>query len=134
MGGYGAILVAELYPRRFRAVAAISPAVWTSYAQAAAVSPAAYDSAAQFAAYDMVTHAAALARTPVRIASGLADPFHPGVVALADRLGTLPRSCSRAGATPGRSSTPSCPRRLRSSGHTSVADPTQICQRSSAEN
>jgi hypothetical protein len=33
-----------------------------------------------------VTHAASLARTPVRIASGLDDPFHPGVVALASAL------------------------------------------------
>lgn len=87
MGGYGAVLLAELHPRLFRAVAAISPAVWTSYAQAAAVNPGAYDSAAQFARYDAVTHAATIARTPVRIASGYADPFHPGVVALAERLG-----------------------------------------------
>ncbi|HUD69875.1 MAG TPA: alpha/beta hydrolase-fold protein [Acidimicrobiales bacterium] len=87
MGGYGAILVAELYPRPFGAVAAISPAVWTSYAQAMAVNPGAYDSASQFASYDAVTHAAALARTPVRIASGFADPFHPAVVGLTERLG-----------------------------------------------
>lgn len=52
------------------------------------MNPAAYDSVAQFARYDVVTHAAALARTPVRIASGYADPFHPGVVALTQRLGT----------------------------------------------
>ncbi len=34
MGGYGAILFAERHPERFSAVAAISPAIWTSYAQA----------------------------------------------------------------------------------------------------
>jgi pimeloyl-ACP methyl ester carboxylesterase len=34
MGGYGAILLAEKYPEPIRAVAAISPAIWTSYAQA----------------------------------------------------------------------------------------------------
>ena len=88
MGGYGAVLFGELHPQLFRAVAAISPAVWTSYAQASGVNAAAYDSAAQFARYDAVTHAALLDRTPVRIASGFEDPFHPGVVALADALGS----------------------------------------------
>lgn len=40
-------------------------------------------SAADFAANDVVTHAAALAGTPVRVASGLDDPFQPGVAVLA---------------------------------------------------
>jgi S-formylglutathione hydrolase FrmB len=31
MGGFGALLLAEKYPRLFAAVAAVSPAVWTSY-------------------------------------------------------------------------------------------------------
>ena len=39
MGGYGAILLAEKYPDLIRAVAAISPAIWTSYDQAQAVNP-----------------------------------------------------------------------------------------------
>ena len=86
MGGYGAILFAELHSSLFSAVAAISPAVWTSYAQASAVNAGAYDSAVQFARYDVVAHAGAIAHTPVRVASGFADPFHPGVVALAERL------------------------------------------------
>jgi pimeloyl-ACP methyl ester carboxylesterase len=42
MGGYGAILVAEKYPNLIGAVAAISPAIWTSYAQARSVNPGAY--------------------------------------------------------------------------------------------
>ena len=88
MGGYGALLFAECYPRLFSAVAAISPAIWTSYSQADAVNAEAYNDAAQFARYDAVTHTSALAGTPVRIASGYADPFHPGVVALASRLGS----------------------------------------------
>ena len=87
MGGYGAILFAELHPELFRAVGAISPAIWTSYAQADGVNSLAYNSAAQFARYDAVTHTGALADTPVCIASGDADPFHPGVVALCDELG-----------------------------------------------
>ncbi len=86
MGGYGALLVAEKQPQLVAAVAAISPAVWTSYSQASAANPGAYASAADFAADDVVTHTAALAGKPVRIASGLDDPFHPGVVALGHAL------------------------------------------------
>jgi S-formylglutathione hydrolase FrmB len=83
MGGYGAILVAEKYPDLVSAVAAISPAVWTSYDQARAVNRGAYASAADFAANDVVTHAKGLDGIPVRIASGNSDPFHPGVETLA---------------------------------------------------
>ncbi len=89
MGGYGALLLAEKYPDLIRAVAAISPAIWTSYEQARTANPAAYASAADFAEDDAVTHAESLAGTPVRVASGNDDPFHPGVVALA---GALPRT------------------------------------------
>jgi enterochelin esterase-like enzyme len=86
MGGYGALILAEKYPDTFAAVAAISPAVWTTYAQAQAANQGAYTSAADFAAYDAVTHASALADTPVRLASATDDPFHPGVIALAAEL------------------------------------------------
>lgn len=86
MGGYGAILLAEKFPRLISAVAAIGPAVWTSYQQAQAVNRQAYASAADFAANDVVTHAAALAGKPVRVASGLDDPFQPGVAVLARAL------------------------------------------------
>ncbi|HXQ61321.1 MAG TPA: alpha/beta hydrolase-fold protein [Acidimicrobiales bacterium] len=86
MGGYGALLMAEKHPGLFAAVAAISPAVWTTYAEAEGANPGAYASAFDFAANDAVTHAGALAQTPVRVASGLSDPFHPGVVALVKRL------------------------------------------------
>lgn len=86
MGGYGALLLAEKYPAVFGAVAAISPAIWTSYEQARAVNATAYSSAAAFTANDAVTHAAALADTPVRVASGANDPFHPGVLALSHVL------------------------------------------------
>ncbi len=87
MGGYGAIVVAERYPALVRAVAAISPAIWTTYAEARGANPGAYSSARDFAAYDAVTHAAALAGIPVRLASGLDDPFQPGVRAMAAALG-----------------------------------------------
>lgn len=89
MGGYGAVLLAEKHPEVFSAVAAISPAIWTSYEQARSANAGAYASATDFASDDAVTHAAALAHTPVRVASGTDDPFHPGVVALAQ---ALPRS------------------------------------------
>ena len=86
MGGYGALLLAEKYPHLIAAVAAISPAIWTSYAQAHAANPGAYASPAAFTANDAVTHAAALARIPVRVAAGYDDPFYPGVQALARAL------------------------------------------------
>lgn len=87
MGGYGAILLAEKHPALISAVAAIGPAIWTSYAQARATNPGAYASAAAFAAADAVTHAPALAGVAVRVGSGLSDPFRPGVEAL---VGALP--------------------------------------------
>jgi S-formylglutathione hydrolase FrmB len=86
MGGYGALLLAEKRPDLISGAAAISPAIWTSYAQARAANAGAYASAADFAADDAVTHAAALARVPVRIAVGFGDPFYPGVQALARAL------------------------------------------------
>lgn len=90
MGGYGALLLAEKHPRLITAVAAISPAIWTSYAQARAANGEAYTSAADFAANDAVTHAAALARTPVRLAAGYDDPFYPGARAMAAALSRRP--------------------------------------------
>lgn len=89
MGGYGAILLAEKYPGLIGAVAAISPAIWTSYAPARSANAGAYASAADFAADNAVTHAAALATVPVRVASGYSDPFYPGVQTL---VRALPRN------------------------------------------
>jgi pimeloyl-ACP methyl ester carboxylesterase len=89
MGGYGALLLAERHPRLIAVVAAISPAVWTSYAQAHAANPGAFTSAREFAENDVITRAATLHGIPVRVASGRDDPFHTGVIALAR---ALPRS------------------------------------------
>ncbi len=86
MGGYGALLLAEKYPHLITVVAAISPAIWTSYAQARAANAGAYASAAAFTANDAITHAGALARLPVRVATGYDDPFYPGVRVLARAL------------------------------------------------
>jgi pimeloyl-ACP methyl ester carboxylesterase len=82
MGGYGALILAERYPQLISAVAAISPAIWTSYTEARTANPGAYASAEDFDAADAVTHARMLAGKPVRVASGDDDPFHPGVEAL----------------------------------------------------
>ncbi len=85
-GGYGAILLAEKFPGRFAAVAAISPAIWTSYGEAHDADPGAYSSPESFVAADAVIHAVALEGKPVRVASGDDDPFHPGVEVLAAAL------------------------------------------------
>jgi pimeloyl-ACP methyl ester carboxylesterase len=86
MGGYGSLLLGEKHPDLISAVAAISPAVWTTYAQARDANAGAFASAAAFTDDDVVTHASALRGTPVRVASGTADPFHPGVEALVRAL------------------------------------------------
>jgi pimeloyl-ACP methyl ester carboxylesterase len=86
MGGYGALLLAEKFPDLISSVAAISPAIWTSYDQARSANPGAYASESDFDSDDAVTHASALRGIPVRVASGNDDPFHPGVVALANAL------------------------------------------------
>ncbi len=81
MGGYGALVLGERFPRTFTAVAAISPAIWTTYDEARTANAGAYASAAAFRSDDAVTHAGALAGMPVRVVSGADDPFHDGVVA-----------------------------------------------------
>jgi predicted esterase len=91
MGGYGALLLAERNRGVIAAVAAISPAIWATYAEARSVNAGAFASAADFARDDVITHASALSGIPVRIASGSSDPFHPGVEALAR---VLPPSAS----------------------------------------
>jgi pimeloyl-ACP methyl ester carboxylesterase len=68
------------------AVAAISPAVWTSLSQARAANRGAYASASAFSADDVVAHTSALTSIPTRVAAGNDDPFFPGVQALAARL------------------------------------------------
>jgi pimeloyl-ACP methyl ester carboxylesterase len=87
MGGYGALLLAEHHPNLVRVVSAISPAIWTTYAEADAANPTAFTTPADFAANDVITHAARLNGTPARIAGGANDPFHPGQLALLQALG-----------------------------------------------
>ena len=86
MGGYGALAIAERYPGLVSAVAAISPAIWTSYDQARGANAGAFSSAQSFAAGDVIAHAGKLKGVPVRVASGVEDPFHSGVEKLATVL------------------------------------------------
>jgi S-formylglutathione hydrolase FrmB len=79
MGGFGAFDLARLYPRRFCAVGAHSPAIWTSASQTA---PGAFDNAADFGRHDIV-HAArrdarAWAGKALWLDAGTSDPFDPG--------------------------------------------------------
>lgn len=83
MGGYGALAIAERHRGVVSAVAAISPAIWTSYDQAHAANAGAFASPEDFEAGDVVAHAHRLAGLRVRVASGVDDPFHPGVEAFA---------------------------------------------------
>jgi enterochelin esterase-like enzyme len=77
MGGYGALLLAEEHPELVAAVAVISPAVWTTYADSQNANPTAFTGEADFASHDVITHATALRGIPVRLTSGASDPFHP---------------------------------------------------------
>lgn len=88
MGGYGALAIAERNAGVASAVAAISPAVWTTYEQARAVDTGAFASGTAFHEGDVIEHAGALKVLPVRVASGDDDPFHPGVEKL---VSVLPR-------------------------------------------
>lgn len=82
MGGYGALAITERNPGLVSAVAAISPAIWTSYAEAHGANPGAFASPSAFSAGDVITHVGRLRAIPVRAASGVDDPFNPGVEAL----------------------------------------------------
>jgi pimeloyl-ACP methyl ester carboxylesterase len=86
MGGYGALLLAEQHPDTVAALAVISPAVWTTYADSQNANPTAFTGPTDFADRDVITHASALRGIPVRIASGEDDPFHPYVEVLKQEL------------------------------------------------
>jgi enterochelin esterase-like enzyme len=86
MGGYGALLLAETHVTLVAAVGVVSPAIWLSYQDSQLANPTAFTSAADFDSRDVVRLAAPLSRTPVWVASGVEDPFHSGVEALASAL------------------------------------------------
>ncbi len=104
MGGYGAILMAEQLAggeHAVAAVAALSPAIFASYADAVAVSPAAFDSPADFARHDVIAQARALRAVPTWIACGADDPFGPQAVRLRTRLATVTGHQPPGGILPG---------------------------------
>jgi len=77
MGGYGAILFAEKFTHTISACAAISPAIWTTYAQAHAANAGAYTNAGEFAAYDAITHTSTLAQTRCGLRAVATTPSTP---------------------------------------------------------
>lgn len=86
MGGYGALAIAERNPGLATSVAAISPAIWTTYEEARSANAGAFASKRSFEEGDVIAHAAQLKDVRIRIASGVDDPFHPGVEALVKAL------------------------------------------------
>jgi S-formylglutathione hydrolase FrmB len=105
MGGYGALLLAsQLEPARSKttrssgeapavaAVAAASPAIFTSYPAAIGANSASFDSPADFAANDVrsLARLAVLRRLPVRIDCGTDDPFTPQATLLRHDLANPP--------------------------------------------
>jgi pimeloyl-ACP methyl ester carboxylesterase len=98
MGGYGALLMTEQLSRAhaadaaspaIAAVAALSPAIFGSYADAEASNRAAFDSQADFARNDLFTGISALRHVPTWIACGDDDPFAPEVTRFRARLQTV---------------------------------------------
>jgi S-formylglutathione hydrolase FrmB len=81
MGGFGALDIARLHPRRFCAAGGHSPAIWASAGQTA---PGAFDDAADFGRHDLVRAARSnpWGAMPLWIDRGSSDPFVPGDRAL----------------------------------------------------
>ncbi len=94
MGGYGALLAAETRPDRFRAVAAASPALWTS---PGATAEGAFDSADDYKRYDVFRDAARLKAITVRIDCGTGDPFYSAARTFADDLRPAPQQSFGSG-------------------------------------
>jgi pimeloyl-ACP methyl ester carboxylesterase len=86
MGSYGAVAIAQRNPGLVTAVAAISPAIWTTYDQVKGANAGAFSSAADFAAGDVIAHVSALEGIPIRVASSSDDPFLANVQSFAKLL------------------------------------------------
>jgi S-formylglutathione hydrolase FrmB len=94
MGGYGALLAAETEPDRFRAVAAASPALWTT---PDATPEGAFDDADDFERNDVFRGAPRLEAMTVRIDCGKGDPFVSASRQFADDLQHQPETSFGAG-------------------------------------
>ena len=86
MGGYGALLFAELNAARVAACAVGGPAIWRSYADARQESASTFDSAADWSRYDVLARGAALTGVPVRVDYGVHDPYAGSMPALKEAL------------------------------------------------
>jgi hypothetical protein len=114
MGGYGALLLAELLSGQglaavapvapvapVAAVAALSPAIFASYADAMAASRTSFDSPADFARNDVISRAIALRAVPTWIGCGADDPFEPAASHMRSRLTTITGHAPTGGILPG---------------------------------
>jgi S-formylglutathione hydrolase FrmB len=124
MGGYGALLLAERFTltETYRhqtavnrpvqtaspglipavaAVAALSPAIFASYADARAASQSSFDSPADFDRNSVRAGLGALRRVPAWIACGADDPFSAETNVLRARLAALTRRAVPGGIVPG---------------------------------
>jgi S-formylglutathione hydrolase FrmB len=84
MGGFGALDMARLWPGRFCAVGAHSPAIFTS---ARATMAGAFDSAEDFARHDLLSLRPSYGSTAVWIDVGTQDRFRAADVRFARELG-----------------------------------------------
>jgi S-formylglutathione hydrolase FrmB len=97
MGGYGALLLAERISAArtaspaVAAVAAMSPAIFATYANARSADKGAFDSPADFARNDVFAGMGALRHVPAWLACGADDPFQPEVALFRSRLAALTR-------------------------------------------
>ena len=92
MGGYGAVLHAELlagHKPAVTAVAALSPAIFASYPDAVAANPGSFDGPGDFAGHDVLAGAAALRRIPSWIGCGADDPFEAQTSRLRARVAVV---------------------------------------------
>jgi S-formylglutathione hydrolase FrmB len=101
MGGYGALLAAELYPGTFDAVAAASPAIYRTFEEVQAAGGDEFDSAQDLAHYDVFAKVDTLLGVDVRIDCGTADPFYANDRVFAQALveppaGTFFKGCHDA--------------------------------------
>jgi hypothetical protein len=83
------------------AVAALSPAIFASYADARAANPGAFDSRADFARNDVQSQVAGLRHVPAWITSGSEDPFQAQAQLLRARLARLTGQEPAGGVLPG---------------------------------
>jgi hypothetical protein len=104
MGGYGALLIAEQLAGRqpqVVAVAALSPAIFASYADAVAASRTSFDGPADFGRHDVFASATALRAVPTWIGCGADDPFEQQSALLRARLAAVTGHEPSGGILPG---------------------------------